>query len=86
MRRVLAVAVAFAAMPAQASVAAAPSVTVTAAPVVGAAPLATTLTASGNAASYRWELPGGATAAGPTLTTSFPAGRADRRCSSWRSG
>src|SRR5215468_2531916 len=62
-------------MPVQASFAAAPSVTVTAAPAVGAAPLTTTLTASGDAASYRWELPGGATTAGPALTASFPAGR-----------
>ncbi len=75
MRRVLAVAVVFAAMPVQAAFAAAPSVSVTASPAVGAAPLTTTLTASGDAASYRWELPGGATAAGPSVTRSFPAGR-----------
>lgn len=71
----LAVAVVFAAMPVQAALAAAPSVSVTASPTVGAAPLNTTLTVSGDAASYRWELPGGATAAGPSVTTSFPAGR-----------
>src|SRR3954467_14867323 len=62
-------------MPLQAAFAAAPSVAVTASPAVGAAPLTTTLTASGDAASYRWELPGGAGAAGPNVTTSFPAGR-----------
>ncbi len=71
----LAVAVVFAAMPVQAALAAAPSVSVEVLPAVGAAPLTTTLTASGNAASYRWELPGGATAAGPSVTRSFPAGR-----------
>jgi peptidoglycan hydrolase-like protein with peptidoglycan-binding domain len=74
-RHVLAVAVVFAVMPVQAALAAAPSVSVTASPTVGAAPLTTTLTASGDAASYRWELPGGATVAGPTVTRSFPAGR-----------
>jgi N-acetylmuramoyl-L-alanine amidase len=73
--RWLAVAVVFAAMPVHAATAAAPSVSITASPAVGAAPLATTLTASGDAVSYRWELPGGATAAGPTVTTSFAAGR-----------
>src|SRR4051794_13400298 len=62
-------------MPVQAAFAAAPSVTVTAAPAAGAAPLTTTLTASGDAASYRWELPGGPAAAGATVTPSFPAGR-----------
>src|SRR4051794_37218511 len=62
-------------MPVQAALAAAPSVTATAARAVGAAPLTPTLTASGDAASYRWELPGGTTAAGASVTTSFPAGR-----------
>jgi hypothetical protein len=74
-RRVLAVAVVFAAMPVQAALATAPSITVTASPAVGAAPLTTTLAAAGDAASYRWELPRGATAAGPDLTATFPAGR-----------
>src|SRR3954452_10209931 len=62
-------------MPVQAAIAAAPSVSVTASPALGAAPLTTTLSASGDAASYRWELPGGITASGPSVTSSFPAGR-----------
>ena len=55
--------------------AAPPSVSAQAAPPRGPAPLTTTLTAAGDAASYRWELPGGATATGASLTYTFPAGK-----------
>ncbi len=74
-RRLLVPAAILLALPAHAAFAAAPSVTVSAAKALGPAPLTTTLTASGDAVSYRWELPGGATAAGPSATTTFKAGR-----------
>ena len=75
MRRLLVPAAILLVLPAHAAFAAAPSVTVSAAQALGPAPLTTTLTASGDAVSYRWELPGGATAAGPSVTTTFKAGR-----------
>ena len=75
MRRLLVPAAIFVALPAHGALAAAPSVTVTAAQALGAAPLTTTLTASGDAVAYRWELPGGATAVGTSVTTTFKAGR-----------
>ncbi len=52
-----------------------PAVSVQAAPAQGPAPLTTTLTATGDAVTYRWELPGGVTANGPSVTHVFPAGR-----------
>jgi hypothetical protein len=65
----------FAALPVHAAVAAPPAVTVHGSPTIGAAPLTTTLTASGDAVTYRWELPGGANAVGPQVTSTFAAGR-----------
>jgi hypothetical protein len=62
-------------LPVQPAAAAPPAVTVQASPALGAAPLTTTLTAAGDAVAYRWELPGGATASGPQVTTVFQAGR-----------
>jgi hypothetical protein len=73
-RRLLVPAAILLALPAHGAYAAAPTVSVSASQTLGAAPLTTTLTASGDAASYRWELPGGATAAGPSVTTTFKAG------------
>jgi L,D-transpeptidase-like protein/putative peptidoglycan binding protein len=73
-RRLLVPAAILLALPAHAA-AAPPTVAVQASPALGAAPLTTTLTASGDAVSYRWELPGNASAAGPSVTTVFPAGR-----------
>ncbi|MGZ8693896.1 MAG: L,D-transpeptidase family protein [Gaiellaceae bacterium] len=75
MRRLLVLAAILFVLPAHAAWAAAPAVTVAAAPSLGPAPLSTTLTASGDAISYRWELPGGAAAAGPTTPATFRAGR-----------
>jgi hypothetical protein len=75
MRRLLVLASIVFALPAHAALAAPPTVAVQAMPALGAAPLTTTLTASGDAVSYRWELPGNATAAGASVTTVFPAGR-----------
>jgi hypothetical protein len=74
-RRLLVPAAVLFALSAHAALAAPPAVTVQAAPALGAAPLTTTLTAAGDAVSYRWELPGGATASGPQVTTAFQAGR-----------
>jgi len=73
-RRLLVPAAILLVLPARA-LAAPPAVTVAASPATGAAPLATTLTATGDAQAYRWELPGGATAAGASVTTTFAAGR-----------
>lgn len=42
---------------------------------LGAAPLAVTLTATGSAATYRWELGDGTTAEGAVVTHTYPAGR-----------
>jgi len=41
----------------------------------GAAPLAVTLTATGPATTYRWELGDGTTADGAVVTHTYPAGR-----------
>jgi lipoprotein-anchoring transpeptidase ErfK/SrfK len=51
--------------------AAAPSVVADAAPGSGAAPLAVTLTATGDAASYRWQLGDGTTADGPVVQHTY---------------
>jgi hypothetical protein len=74
-RRLLVPVAVFFALPMHAGLAAPPAVTVAATPALGAAPLTTTLTAAGDAVSYRWELPGGATASGPRVTVTFQAGR-----------
>jgi hypothetical protein len=74
-RRLLVPAAILFALPVHAALAAPPSVAVQASPALGAAPLTTTLTASGDAVAYRWELPAGIIASGPVVTTIFPAGR-----------
>ena len=55
--------------------AAPPTVTATATPAAGVAPLRVTLTATGDAVSYAWDLGDGATAAGPIVTNVYRAGR-----------
>ena len=55
--------------------AAPPAVSVQASPSSGAAPLQVTLTASGDLATYHWELGDGATADGPVVQHAYPAGR-----------
>jgi PKD repeat protein len=54
--------------------AAPPSVTVSASITVGAAPLAVTFEAYGDAASYRWRLGNGKTAQGPTARATYGPG------------
>jgi PKD repeat protein len=55
--------------------AAPPTVTATATPASGAAPLQTTLTAAGDAATYHWSLGDGTTADGPVVAHTYAAGR-----------
>ena len=55
--------------------AAAPAVTAQASPATGAAPLQVTLTASGEAATYHWELGDGASADGAVVHHTYAAGR-----------
>ncbi|HEX3686602.1 MAG TPA: L,D-transpeptidase family protein [Gaiellaceae bacterium] len=55
--------------------AAPPAVTAQATPASGAAPLQVTLTATGEAASYHWELGDGSTADGPVVQHAYAAGR-----------
>lgn len=55
--------------------AAPPAVVASASPASGVAPLAVTLTASGDAASYTWELGDGTTAAGPEVRHVYGPGR-----------
>jgi PKD repeat protein len=55
--------------------AAPPTVTAQATPATGAAPLQVTLTATGNAAAYHWELGDGANADGAVVTHAYRAGR-----------
>jgi L,D-transpeptidase catalytic domain/Putative peptidoglycan binding domain len=72
MRRVLALAFLLAlASPADA---APPAVQITASPQLGAAPLEAILVATGDAASYRWEVDGSTVGEGATLRHVFPAG------------
>ena len=71
--RTLAVALAAFALTAGAS-AAPPVVTVTASPAKGLAPLTVLLRASGDAASYRWDLGDGTTAEGAQVAHVYPAG------------
>ena len=54
--------------------AAPPAIAVTASSTSGQAPFAVTLTASGDAASYTWDLGDGAAAAGPTVQHTFETG------------
>jgi L,D-transpeptidase catalytic domain/PKD domain/Putative peptidoglycan binding domain len=55
--------------------AAPPAVTAAASPAAGPAPLRVTLTATGDAASYNWDLGDGATASGQVVTHTYAAGR-----------
>ena len=55
--------------------AAPPAVTAQATHASGAAPLAVTLTATGDAATYHWELGDGSTADGPIVQHTYAAGR-----------
>jgi hypothetical protein len=55
--------------------AAAPAVTAQATPAAGAAPLQVTLTASGDLATYHWDLGDGTSADGPVVQHSYAAGR-----------
>jgi PKD repeat protein len=55
--------------------AAPPAVTAQATPSTGAAPLQVTLTATGDAATFHWELGDGATADGPVVQYTYTAGR-----------
>jgi peptidoglycan hydrolase-like protein with peptidoglycan-binding domain len=55
--------------------AAPPTVIAAAGPAAGIAPLRVTLTASGDAVSYAWDLGDGGTAAGPVVEHVYPAGR-----------
>jgi hypothetical protein len=70
---VLLVALAAAAL-APSAAAAPPTVAVSAAPATGSAPLRVTLTATGDAASYSWDLGDGATAAGPVVSHVYGRG------------
>src|SRR5256885_886019 len=54
--------------------AAAPLLTVTASATAGQAPLTVTLSASGDAASYSWDLGDGSSAAGSTVEHTYPTG------------
>ncbi len=55
--------------------AAPPVVTATATPAAGVAPLRVTLSASGEAATYSWDLGDGTTASGPVVAHVYAAGR-----------
>ncbi|MDX6506527.1 MAG: hypothetical protein QOG06_1171 [Gaiellaceae bacterium] len=55
--------------------AAAPAVSALAAPSTGAAPLPVTLSATGDLATYHWDLGDGATADGPVVQHTYGAGR-----------
>src|ERR671935_2953334 len=59
---------------APAAAAAPPSVSASASPAAGAAPLAVTLTASGDAASYSWDLGDGTSAIGPVVQHTYGPG------------
>jgi hypothetical protein len=54
--------------------AAAPVLTVTASATAGQAPLTVTLSVSGDAASYSWDLGDGSSAAGSTVEHTYPTG------------
>src|SRR5689334_25247455 len=55
--------------------AAPPTVTATATPTTGAAPLQVTLTAGGDAVGYHWDLGDGSTADGAVVQHTYAAGR-----------
>jgi PKD repeat protein len=66
--------------------AAPPAVTAQAAPASGAAPLAVTLTATGDAATYHWDLGDGASAEGPVVQHTYAAGRFTARVTATSAG
>jgi len=75
MRRALAVVAVLTALAgAQSALAAAPAVTASASATSGFGPLAVTLTAAGDAASYHWDLGDGATADGPVVRHTYATG------------
>jgi len=61
-------------------------VTVQATPASGAAPLAVTLTASGDAATYHWDLGDGTTADGAAVQHTYAAGRFTARVTATNAG
>lgn len=84
MRRALILVAALAFVPA--AHASPPAVTAQATPARGAAPLTVTLTASGDAASYHWDLGDGSTADGPLVTHVYAAGSYRARVTATASG
>jgi peptidoglycan hydrolase-like protein with peptidoglycan-binding domain/PKD repeat protein len=66
--------------------AAPPAVTAQATPSSGAAPLAVTLTATGDAASYHWDLGDGSAADGPVVQHTYAAGRFAAQVTATNSG
>jgi PKD repeat protein len=66
--------------------AAPPAVTAQAAQASGAAPLAVTLTATGDAATYHWDLGDGASAEGPVVQHTYAAGRFTARVTATSAG
>ena len=66
--------------------AAPPAVTAQASPAHGAAPLAVTLTASGDAATYHWELGDGSSADGASVQHTYSAGRFTARVTATNAG
>jgi PKD domain-containing protein len=66
--------------------AAPPVVTAQASPAHGAAPLAVTLTASGDAATYHWELGDGSSADGASVQHTYAAGRFTARVTATNAG
>ena len=66
--------------------AAPPAVTAQASPAHGAAPLAVTLAASGDAATYHWELGDGSSADGASVQHTYAAGRFTARVTATNAG
>jgi peptidoglycan hydrolase-like protein with peptidoglycan-binding domain len=66
--------------------AAPPAVTAQASPAKGAAPLAVTLTASGDAATYHWDLGDGTSADGAVVQHTYAAGRFTARVTATNAG
>jgi N-acetylmuramoyl-L-alanine amidase len=75
MRRAAMIGTALAFLFVPAAHAAPPAVTAQASPATGAAPLTVTLTASGDVATYHWDLGDGTTADGPVVQHVYPAGK-----------
>src|SRR6188768_356084 len=66
--------------------AAPPAVTAQVSPPSGPAPLAVTLTASGDAATYHWDLGDGTSADGPVVQHTYAAGRFTARVTATNAG